>query len=218
MNRNEEIDDDLDNIELDDPDDKPNYYIPRKEFEAAIADYYEAATEKERMDKVVEGLSEDDKSEAAENTRKLWRKAKRKEQKTMDICGVAIYNIVKGLSKNGKFCGYTWKEEMISDALTKCNRALIGKKFNLGKGYNPFSYFNSIAFNEFRHRIKLEKKYIDTQNKYKSENYGKMGLEGDALTYVKPLYNDRVANINLWADNDESPTESDYQGYSTEQE
>ena len=50
---------------------------------------------------------------------------------------------------------------MLGDALTKCTKALLNRKFDPDRGFNPFSYFNMIANHEFVHRIKVEKKHFD---------------------------------------------------------
>lgn len=48
---------------------------------------------------------------------KEYKQLLRKQKKLLDVCGVYIYRMVLGLSNNGKFSGYTWKDEMIADAL-----------------------------------------------------------------------------------------------------
>lgn len=113
--------------------------------------------------------------------------ARRKAKKALDTCGIAIYKLVCGLAANGKFSGYTWKDEMVGDALIKCNKALIGKKFKFERKYNPFSYYNMIAWHEFVHRIKVEKKKLETVAKFKSEHYYDVKDEDDTM-YVKPMF------------------------------
>lgn len=115
------------------------------------------------------------------------KKARRLAKRALDVCGMAIYKLVCGLAANGKFSGYTWKDEMIGDALIKCNKALIGKKFKFERKYNPFSYYNMISYHEFVHRIKVEKKKLETIAKYKSEHYYDLKDE-DVGVYVKPMF------------------------------
>lgn len=90
---------------------KDTNYISPAQFSKDLADYYAAAEE-------VEKLNPDDKSPEANKKRRVCKKA-------LDKCGAALYKIAIGLSNNGKFSGYTWKDEMICDALLKGNRALI---------------------------------------------------------------------------------------------
>ena len=70
-----------------------------------------------------------------------------------------LVKIAEGLSYNWRFINYTksWKEEMVGDAILKMYAALEKKSFNIESEFNPFSYFNRIAWNAFANRIKREK-------------------------------------------------------------
>ena len=70
-----------------------------------------------------------------------------------------IKKIAYGLSYNASFINYTYKDDMIGDALIKMYSALKHKKFNFEKATNPFSYFTTIAYHAFINRIKKEKKH-----------------------------------------------------------
>lgn len=104
---------------------RDNNYISPKQFTADLRDYYDLSDEVEKLD--------------PEDNSKDARKLRRACKKAFDKCGVSIYKMVMGLSNNGKFSGYTWKGDMIGDALVKCNKALIGKKYKFEKKFNPFS-------------------------------------------------------------------------------
>lgn len=148
-------------------------YISPKEFTEQLKEYYDLSDAAEKF------VETDESTEA--------RLARRKAKKALDICGIAIYKLVCGLAANGSFSGYTWKDEMVGDALIKCNKALIGKKFKFERKYNPFSYYNMIAWHEFVHRIKVEKKKLETVAKFKSEHYYDIKDEDDTM-YVKPMF------------------------------
>ena len=150
-------------------------YVSPKQFTQDLAEYYEAAI-------TAENLAEGDNSPEAKKIRRTAKKA-------LDKCGLSLYKIAVGLSNNGKFSGYTWKDEMICDALSKRNRALIGRKFDFSKACNPFSYFNRIFWREFVRRIKLEKKQLDTKQKYSQEHYRDFAEDSDVPIYVKKLWN-----------------------------
>ena len=77
--------------------------------------------------------------------------------------------IVDGLGHNYRFRNYTYLDEMKADALETMLR--YGKGFNPDLGYNPFSYFNQVAWRAFQQRIKKEKKQADIKEKYVTENY-----------------------------------------------
>src|SRR6056300_1175034 len=79
-----------------------------------------------------------------------------------------IKKIAYGLSYNSSFINYSYKDDMIGDALIKMYSALSRKKYNFDKKTtkdgktapcNPFSYFTTIAFNAFVNRIKKEKRH-----------------------------------------------------------
>lgn len=97
---------------------------------------------------------------------------------------VSILKIAKGLSYAPNFINYSYKEEMIGDAVVKMITALENKKFKLGKT-NPFGYFTTIAFHAFINRIKKEKKYHDTITEYQETVYARELTEGDNSIYVR---------------------------------
>ena len=70
-----------------------------------------------------------------------------------------IKKIAYGLSYNGSFINYSYKDDMIGDALIKMYSALKHKKYKFENNSNPFSYFTTIAYHAFINRIKKEKKH-----------------------------------------------------------
>lgn len=104
---------------------------------------------------------------------------------------VNVMKIAQGLSFNYRFINYTknWKEDMIGDAIVKMYAALESKKFRIESEFNPFSYFNRIAWNAFSNRIKKEKKQHDGLQEYKQMVYEEeMNNPNVAATiYVKPI-------------------------------
>ena len=84
--------------------------------------------------------------------------------------GEAVYNIANRLGYAPNFINYTYKEEMVGDAVVKMISALKNKKFDCEKG-NPFSYFTKIAFNAFCNRIKKEKKAREVLLNYQNDVY-----------------------------------------------
>lgn len=78
--------------------------------------------------------------------------------------GECIWLIANRLSTDRKFIGYTYREEMIGDAIENCLRYL--HNFDPDKSKNPFAYFTQIMYYAFLRRIEKEKRqaYI----KYKS--------------------------------------------------
>ena len=78
--------------------------------------------------------------------------------------GRCFYMIATRLGTKWKFSGYTYREEMISDALENCVVAV--HNFDPSKSKNPFAYFTQIIYYAFLRRIEKEKK--QTFVKYKS--------------------------------------------------
>ena len=104
-----------------------------------------------------------------------------------DVIAESISKIAYGLSYSSNFINYTYKDEMIGDAIVKMFTAVKNKKFNINSEHNPFSYFTTIAFHAFINRIKKEKKHNEAINEYKSRFYEQeMQESSDANIYVKP--------------------------------
>ena len=106
-----------------------------------------------------------------------------------------IQKIAKGLSFAPNFINYSYKDDMIGDAIVKMFTALQGKKYKVDSGYNPFSYFTTIAFHAFINRIKKEKKYKQAVTDYQEMVYDQL-METDADTtdnkvnYTNPYSNE----------------------------
>jgi hypothetical protein len=102
-----------------------------------------------------------------------------------------LVKIAEGLSYNHRFIRYSksWKEDMIGDAILKMYHALEKKLFKLESEFNPFSYFNRIAWNAFANRIKKEKGQHDGLNEYKEMVYmdSMIGPEAMGHVYVRPV-------------------------------
>jgi len=88
------------------------------------------------------------------------------DKKLESQLGEAIYKIATGLSFAPNFINYSYKDDMVGDAIVKMYSALKNKKYNIESGNNPFSYFTTIAFHAFINRIKKEKKHRDMINEY----------------------------------------------------
>lgn len=91
--------------------------------------------------------------------------------------GQSIYKIATGLSYAPNFINYSYKDDMIGDAIVKMFSALQLKKFNIESGNNPFSYFTTIAFHAFINRIKKEKKQRQVISDYQEMVYEELASE-----------------------------------------
>jgi hypothetical protein len=106
----------------------------------------------------------------------------------------SLNKIANGLSYAPNFLNYSYKEEMVGDAIVKMFSALKNKKFKIDCGFSPFSYFTTIAFHAFINRIKKEKKHHEAINEYKEKVYADLMLNpeenGGAHIYIEPTGDD----------------------------
>jgi hypothetical protein len=89
--------------------------------------------------------------------------------------------ISEGLSMKSNFIRYTYREEMVMDAVENCLKAIenynIEAATRTGKP-NAFSYFTQISWYAFLRRIAKEKKQQDIKMRYLSQS----GIEDYLLT------------------------------------
>jgi pterin-4a-carbinolamine dehydratase len=114
--------------------------------------------------------------------------------------GDSINKIAHGLSYAPNFINYSYKDDMIGDAIVKMVSALKNKKFRLDSGFSPFSYFTTIAFHAFINRIKKEKKHHETVTNYRDRVYTDLMTTHDADAgyhiYVDPNSSEESDNYN----------------------
>lgn len=101
--------------------------------------------------------------------------------------GDCLNKIAEGLGYSPKFINYSYKEDMIGDALIKMFSALKRKKFDVTSETSPFGYFTTIAFHAFINRIKKEKKHHDTLNEFRQRKYEEILSTSEGHIYVKPI-------------------------------
>tara|TARA_S200002703_G_scaffold159911_1_gene175416 strand:- start:2494 stop:3090 length:597 start_codon:yes stop_codon:yes gene_type:complete len=128
------------------PKDKP-HYVNNAEFSSAIVDYVAICNEE-------------------------VKNGNPKPQVT-DYIAQCFLKISEGLSHKANFVRYTYREEMVMDAVENCLKAV--DNYNLetatrtGKP-NAFAYFTQIAWYAFLRRIQKEKKQQEIKLKYLTES------------------------------------------------
>lgn len=109
-----------------------------------------------------------------------------------DYLGDSLRKIACGLSFAGNFINYSYRDEMIGDAIVKMYQALKHKKFKLDHGFSPFSYFTTIAYHAFISRIKKEKKHHQLIEDYKEKHFDQLMNADDEMkshrVYTRPGY------------------------------
>jgi hypothetical protein len=90
--------------------------------------------------------------------------------------------ISKGISNKPNFIRYTYKEEMIMDAVENCLTAI--KNYDIStttRGGNPnaFGYFTLIAWRAFLRRLAKEKKQHEIKEKFMNQSGAEMFMDYD---------------------------------------
>ena len=135
----------------------------------------------------------------------IARKDETKIPTVPDYVAQCFLKIAEGLSHKGNFIRYTYREEMVMDAVENCLKAI--SNYNLeaatrtGKP-NAFAYFTQITWYAFLRRISKEKKQQEIKLKYLAkfgiESFIDTGTEsvaaGQAAHFVDTL-KDRIARV-----------------------
>ena len=125
------------------PQDKP-HYVNNKEFSLAVVDY----------------------------CNRLQKAQKQKSKKIPVIdnyIAECFLKIAEGLSHKSNFIRYTYREEMVMDAVENCLKAI--KNYDIKTATrtgtpNAFAYFTQISWYAFLRRIEKEKKPLMASRKF----------------------------------------------------
>ena len=82
--------------------------------------------------------------------------------------GIYFMKISERLSHRPNFLNYSYRSEMVADAIENCLRYV--SNFDPKKSVNPFAYFTQIIWFAFLRRIHMEKKQVYIKCKI-AENY-----------------------------------------------
>ena len=122
------------------------HYVDNAEFTQAVADYVEEYKKAEAKGEQIPQMS--------------------------NYIGECILKIATHLSRKANFVNYTFKEEMISDAVENCCNYITN--FDIEKSKNAFAYITQICYYAFIRRITREKK----QQKIKFKLIEEAGIPG----------------------------------------
>ena len=90
--------------------------------------------------------------------RKLIEKNDGKKVPVPDSLAMYFIKLAKNMSQKGNFSGYTYRDDLIADALENCIR--YAANFNPNRSSNPFCYFTEIIKWAFVRKIKKENKQL----------------------------------------------------------
>jgi len=153
------------------PKEKP-HYVNNREFSYAVVDYVKSVNEAIEKDQV--------------------------PPKVTDYIATCFMKISEGLSHRPNFVRYTYRDEMVMDAVENCLRAIRNYKIETATrtgNPNAFSYFTQICFFAFIRRITKEKKQQDIKHRFIErmgvEDFMDMGMDpqaaSDTRAYVDQL-------------------------------
>ena len=119
------------------------HYINNKEFSLAVVEYVKECDKARSKDKDI--------------------------PKVTDYIARCFIKIAEGLSHRPNFVRYTYREEMVMDAVENCLKAI--KNYDIETATrtgtpNAFAYFTQISWYAFLRRIEKEKKQQDIKLKY----------------------------------------------------
>lgn len=89
---------------------------------------------------------------------KLAKKNKEEAPELSEYIGTCFLKIAEHLSRKPNFMSYTFREDMISDAVENCIQYV--NNFDPAESKNPFAYFTQIIYFAFLRRISKEKKQL----------------------------------------------------------
>lgn len=92
--------------------------------------------------------------------------------KVTDYIATSFMKIAEGLSHKSNFIRYTYREEMVMDAVENCLKAIENYDIETATRTglpNAFAYFTQISWYAFLRRIQKEKRQQDIKMKYITE-------------------------------------------------
>jgi len=158
---------------------KSIHYVNNKEFSQAVVDYVTEVN-----------------------------KAKDANQKlpiVTDYIAVCFLKIAQNLSHKSNFIRYTYREEMVMDAVENCLKAIENYNINAatrtGKP-NAFAYFTQIIWYAFLRRIQKEKKQQEIKHKFMTQSgaeaflyFGDEGSGANVASHFVDVLKDRIEKV-----------------------
>jgi hypothetical protein len=125
------------------PKEEREHYVNNKEFSQAVVDY---------VTSVKKSIA-----------------AGKEPDKIPEYIGRCFLRIAEGLSHKPNFVRYTYREEMVMDAVENCIKAIMNYNIEAATrtgSPNAFAYFTQICYYAFLRRIMKEKKQQDIKFRY----------------------------------------------------
>ena len=166
------------------PREKP-HYVNNKEFSYAVVDYVKSVNDAEEKNQT--------------------------PPKVTDYIATCFMKISEGLSHRPNFVRYTYRDEMVMDAVENCLRAIRNYKIETATrtgNPNAFSYFTQICFFAFIRRITKEKKQQDIKHRFIErmgvEDFMDMGMDAQAASDTRAYVDQLKSRIDIIKTKDEA--------------
>ena len=144
------------------PKDKP-HYVNNREFSHRVVEYVESV--------------------------RLAESENKSPPVVTDYIATCFLKIAEGLSHKSNFIRYTYREEMVMDAVENCLKAIMNYNIEAATrtgNPNAFAYFTQICYYAFLRRIAKEKKQQDIKFKWiekaSIDEFIDSGMDGDSDT------------------------------------
>jgi len=159
---------------------KPQHYVNNKEFSHAVVEYVERVNEAEAAGDEIPVVP--------------------------DYIATCFLKIAEGLSHKPNFIRYTYREEMVMDAVVNCLKAIMNYNIDTATRTgtpNAFAYFTQISYYAFLRRLSKEKRQQDIRVKYIEnagidefiEESGDVGVDSANRAFVDTL-RDRIDQVH----------------------
>ena len=148
---------------------KTNHYIDNAEFLAALLDHREKVQQARANETAMPPVN--------------------------NYLGDCFIKIARHLSYKSNFINYSYKDEMISDAIENC--LAVVNNFDPAKSKNPFAYFTQIVYYAFLRRIQKEKRQMEIKEKILEKSGFDQVFSVDGDGFSSSDYNTIKENIQM---------------------
>jgi DNA-directed RNA polymerase specialized sigma24 family protein len=153
--------------------------------------------------------------EALVEWQKLLRDAEKKKlpkAQLPDYVAECMVKMANRLSQKAGFVNYTYKEDMVGDALESCLRYI--HNFDPERSTNAFAYITQIIHNAFIRRIQKEQKQLyvkmkivdqsDFADSYERQDHDSGHYNNSYVTYLQENMGDVISKFENWKEGKKS--------------
>jgi len=134
-----------------------------------------------------------------------WQTARKTDPdlRVPEEVGEAIMKIANNFARRWNYYNYTWRDEMVGDAIETCCRYI--KNYDPWKYKKPLNYITYICMNSFHQRIKKEKKQNALKYKHFVDNVYDEN-DSDMMREVDPeFYQNMLQKVHEYETSNAAP-------------